>query len=119
MNVQMIPVTPTPSSAATTATMTTTSLSLDSLKSRLRRLNLYGLLAHAEQILAEPWIARVLEIEESERQQRSSQAPCWAMLASVASNRWPTSTTAGQRSSIARCWRNCSPSASSSKPPTS
>ncbi len=51
--------------------MTTTSLSLDSLKSRLRRLNLYGLLAHAEQILAEPWIARVLEIEESERQQRS------------------------------------------------
>ena len=63
-----MPVTTTPSSAATTAT---TSLSLDALKSRLRRLNFYGLLAHAEDILAEPWIARVLEIEESERQQRS------------------------------------------------
>jgi DNA replication protein DnaC len=65
MNAQMIPVTLTPSSAATT------NLSLDALKSRLRRLNLYGLLAHADEILAEPWIARVLEIEESERQQRS------------------------------------------------
>ncbi len=49
----------------------TTSLSLESLKARLRRLNLYGLLAHAEEILAEPWLERVLEIEESERQQRS------------------------------------------------
>jgi DNA replication protein DnaC len=49
----------------------TTSLSLDSLRQRLRRLNLFGLLAHAEQILAEPWLERVLHIEESERQQRS------------------------------------------------
>jgi hypothetical protein len=29
--------------------------SLDTLKARLRRLNLYGLLAHPEEILAEPW----------------------------------------------------------------
>jgi DNA replication protein DnaC len=71
MNAQMTPVTPTPSSAATPATMATTSLSLDSLKSRLRRLNLYGLLARAEEILAEAWLERVLQIEESERQQRS------------------------------------------------
>jgi len=65
MNAQMSPVTPTASYPATT------SLSLDALKARLRRLNLYGLLAHAEEILAEPWLERLLEIEESERQQRS------------------------------------------------
>ena len=61
----------TPSSASTAASTAATNLSLDSLKQRLRRLNLYGLLAHAEQILAEPWLERVLQIEESERQQRS------------------------------------------------
>ena len=49
----------------------TSSLSLDSLKQRLRRLNLYGLLAHAEELIGEPWLARVLEIEDSERQFRS------------------------------------------------
>ena len=41
------------------------------LRPRLRRPNLYGLLAQAEQIRIEPWLARVLEIEESERQRRS------------------------------------------------
>jgi len=51
--------------------MATSSLSLESLKARLRRLNLYGLLAHAEEILTEPWLERVLAIEESERQHRS------------------------------------------------
>ena len=49
----------------------TSSLSLESLTQRLRRLNLYGLLAHAEELLGEPWLAHVLEIEESERQCRS------------------------------------------------
>lgn len=34
-------------------------------------MNLFGLLAHAEQIQNEPWLERVLEIEESERQTRS------------------------------------------------
>src|ERR1017187_8659835 len=71
MNAQMIPVMSTPSSASTAASTAATNLSLDSLKQRLRRLNLYGLLAHAEQILAEPWLERVLQLEESERQQRS------------------------------------------------
>jgi DNA replication protein DnaC len=46
-------------------------LSLDSVRQRLRRANLFGLLAQAEQILGEPWLARVLEVEESERQHRS------------------------------------------------
>jgi DNA replication protein DnaC len=53
------------------ATTITTSLPLDALKQRLRRLNLYGLLTHIEEIAQEPWLARVLEIEESERLRRS------------------------------------------------
>jgi DNA replication protein DnaC len=48
-----------------------TSAPLEQLTQRLRRLNLYGLLAHLEQIATEPWLARVLEIEESERLHRS------------------------------------------------
>lgn len=49
----------------------TTSLPLEALRQRLRRLNLYGLLAHIEEIAEEPWLVRVLEIEESERLRRS------------------------------------------------
>jgi len=48
-----------------------TALSLESVRTRLRRANLFGLLAQAEQILQEPWLARVLQIEESERARRS------------------------------------------------
>jgi DNA replication protein DnaC len=59
------------SPASTNPATQTSSLSLDSLKQRLRRLNLYGLLAHAEELIGEPWLARVLEIEDSERQFRS------------------------------------------------
>lgn len=69
MNAQMLPLTPTaPSLTATTAT---TTLTLEELRQRLRRLNLYGLLAHAEELLNEPWLGRLLEIEERERLQRS------------------------------------------------
>jgi hypothetical protein len=45
--------------------------SLEVLRARLKRLNLYGLLAQAEEIRNEPWLQRVLEIEEGERQSRS------------------------------------------------
>jgi len=48
-----------------------TSPTPDALHARLKRLNLYGLLAQVEQIRHEPWLARVLEIEEGERQHRS------------------------------------------------
>jgi DNA replication protein DnaC len=65
MNAQMI------ATAVAPSPVMTATLSLDSLKARLRRLNLYGLLAHAEEILTEPWLERVLEIEERERQHRS------------------------------------------------
>jgi len=65
MNATLNPLMPTNSAAPPTA------LSLESVRARLRRANLFGLLAQAEQILHEPWLARVLEIEESERQRRS------------------------------------------------
>jgi DNA replication protein DnaC len=44
---------------------------IDTIKQRLKRLNLYGLLARTEELAAEPWLTRVLEIEEDERQRRS------------------------------------------------
>ena len=68
MNAQIRPQTPSPPSPMTTAA---TTLSLEELKRRLRQLGLYGLLAHAEELLHEPWLARLLEIEESERLRRS------------------------------------------------
>jgi DNA replication protein DnaC len=65
----MLPLTLTPPNS--TETTTATALSIDELRLRLRRLNLYGLLAHAEELLNEPWLGRLLQIEESERLQRS------------------------------------------------
>ena len=50
---------------------TDTTLTLEALRSRLKRLNLYGLLAQAQEIIHEPWLLRVIEIEEGERQTRS------------------------------------------------
>ena len=72
MNAQIRPPTPSPPSPTTTAmTAAATTLSLEELKRRLRQLGLFGLLAHAEELLLEPWLGRLLEIEESERLQRS------------------------------------------------
>ncbi|MGH7188649.1 MAG: IS21-like element helper ATPase IstB [Acetobacteraceae bacterium] len=74
MNAQMRPLTPSPSSPTTTtatAVAAATTLSVEELKQRLRQLGLYGLLAHAEELLNEPWLGRLLEIEESERLRRS------------------------------------------------
>ena len=50
---------------------TTTNLTLETVRPRLRRLGFYGLLAQAETLLHQPWLARVLEIEERERSRRS------------------------------------------------
>ena len=49
----------------------TPSLTLDAVRARLRRLGFYGLLAHAETLLNEPWLARVLDLEDAERARRS------------------------------------------------
>src|SRR5579871_298884 len=54
-----------------TATPPRASLSLDTLRPRLRRLGLYGLLAQADTLVRESWLERLLDIEESERQRRS------------------------------------------------
>ena len=43
----------------------------DLFRERLRRLGLYGLLAQGGEILSEPWMPRLIEIEEAERQRRS------------------------------------------------
>jgi DNA replication protein DnaC len=63
MNAQLLPPNNPPATAA--------GLSLESVRQRLRRANLFGLFAQAEQLLGEAWLPRVLEIEESERQRRS------------------------------------------------
>ena len=49
----------------------TPNLTLDGVRARLRRLGFYGLLAHAETLLNEPWLVRVLDLEDSERARRS------------------------------------------------
>ena len=49
----------------------TPSLTLDAVRARLRRLGFYGLLADAETLLNEPWLARVLDLEDAERARRS------------------------------------------------
>ena len=46
-------------------------LNLESARTHLRKLGFYGLLAQAETLLAEPWLARVIDIEDSERSRRS------------------------------------------------
>ncbi len=45
--------------------------SLEDLRERLQRLGLYGLLANAESVINEPWLAQLLAIEEAERTRRS------------------------------------------------
>ena len=54
----------------TTAT-TPKNLNLETARSHLRRLGFYGLLANAQTLLNEPWLARVIEIEDAERSRRS------------------------------------------------
>jgi len=50
---------------------TPTNPSLDALRERLRRLGLYGLVAHGDELLGEDWLPRLVDIEEAERQRRS------------------------------------------------
>ncbi len=46
-------------------------LTLETARTELLRLGLYGLLAQVQALLAEPWLARVIEIEATERSRRS------------------------------------------------
>lgn len=55
----------------TPTTTPPTAVSLEAARAELRRLGCYGLAAHAETLLSEPWLARVIEIEATERARRS------------------------------------------------
>src|SRR5208283_4517602 len=46
-------------------------LNLESLRERLLRLGLHGLLANLETVIHEPWLPQLLQIEEAERARRS------------------------------------------------
>jgi DNA replication protein DnaC len=59
-----------PMTTLPTAT-TPTNLNLETARRQLRRLGCYGLLAQVETLLNEPWLARVIAIEDTERSQRS------------------------------------------------
>lgn len=50
---------------------TTPTLNLDQARERLRRLGFYGLLSQVETLIQEPWLERLLAIEETERARRS------------------------------------------------
>ena len=54
-----------------TTTPTKTTPDLAALRERLRRLALYGLLAQDDVVLCEPWVERLIDIEQIERAQRS------------------------------------------------
>jgi hypothetical protein len=43
----------------------------DELKDRARKLQLYGLLSNWDEFAKEPWLPRLIEIEEIERHRRS------------------------------------------------
>lgn len=54
-----------------TTVTTPVKLNLETARSHLRRLGLYGLLSQVETLLNEPWLQRVIEIEDAERARRS------------------------------------------------
>ncbi len=44
---------------------------LDALRDRVQRLGFFGLLASWDEIASEPWLARLVALEEQERKKRS------------------------------------------------
>ena len=59
------------SMSPTTMKTTTITPDFDALRKRLQALGLYGLAVQDETLLIEPWIERVIDIEDRERQRRS------------------------------------------------
>ena len=55
----------------TTTTNKTTATESDSVRQRLRDVALYGLAAQDHALLTEPWVQRVIDIEDRERKRRS------------------------------------------------
>ena len=65
---------PTPatrSNPVTTTTNKTTATESDSVRQRLRDVGLYGLAAQDHALVTEPWVERVIDIEDRERKRRS------------------------------------------------
>ena len=56
----------------TTTTNMTTATESDSVRQRLRDVALYGLAVQDDAVLTEPWVERVIDIEDRERKRRSS-----------------------------------------------
>ena len=54
-----------------TTNTTTTTPDFDALRKRLRSLTLYGLAVQDNDLLTEPWLQRVIDIEDRERKRRS------------------------------------------------
>jgi DNA replication protein DnaC len=48
-----------------------TAMPQNELRTRLRQIGLFGLLAHADELADKPWLDELLNIEEAERQRRS------------------------------------------------
>ena len=65
------PTAPTRSNPVTTTTNKTTATESDSVRQRLRDVALYGLAAQDHALLTEPWVERVIDIEDRERKRRS------------------------------------------------
>ena len=55
----------------TTTTSKTTATEFDSVRQRLRDVGLYGLAVQDHAVLTEPWVERVIDIEDRERKRRS------------------------------------------------
>ena len=55
----------------TTTTNKTTAAEADSVRQRLRDVGLYGLAVQDHAVLTEPWVERVIDIEDRERKRRS------------------------------------------------
>ena len=55
----------------TTTTNKTTATESDSVRQRLRDVGLYGLAVQDHAVLTEPWVERVIDIEDRERKRRS------------------------------------------------
>ena len=55
----------------TTTTNMTTATESDSVRQRLRDVALYGLAVQDDAVLTEPWVERVIDIEDRERKRRS------------------------------------------------
>jgi hypothetical protein len=85
----------------------TTEFTPTELKTRLKALGLFGLIARCDQITDTPWLHEVLAIEERERQKRGLERRMRTRTSAL-QNPWSTSVGVGQRRSTVRPARSFS-----------